>query len=59
MVPGIRALLAELHAEVDRLEAEVVPSWEGLVEVGAAWAGEMPGGVRPLGAGRQAVWSWH
>ncbi|EFN52299.1 hypothetical protein CHLNCDRAFT_139059 [Chlorella variabilis] len=32
VVPGIRALLAELHAEVDRLEASVEPSWEGLVQ---------------------------
>ena len=31
-MPGIRALLAELHAEVDRLEASVEPSWEGLVQ---------------------------
>lgn len=32
VVPGIRALLAELHAEVDQLEASVEPSWEGLVQ---------------------------
>jgi oligopeptidase A len=32
VVPGIRALLAELHAEVDKLEASVEPTWEGLVQ---------------------------
>ena len=28
VVPGIRALLAELHAEVDKLEQAVQPTWE-------------------------------
>jgi hypothetical protein len=32
VVPGMRALLAELHAEIDALEANVTPTWEGLVE---------------------------
>ena len=32
VVPGVRQLLGELHAEVDKLEANVVPTWEGLVE---------------------------
>ncbi len=32
VVPGIRALLEELHAELDALEASVTPTWEGLVE---------------------------
>lgn len=32
VVPGIRALLAELHAEIDALERSVQPTWEGLVE---------------------------
>lgn len=31
-MPGIRALLAALHAEIDGLEASVTPTWEGLVE---------------------------
>ena len=31
VVPGIRSLLSQLHAEVDELEAVVVPTWEGLV----------------------------
>jgi hypothetical protein len=31
VVPGIRSLLTQLHAEVDGLEAAVVPTWEGLV----------------------------
>ena len=30
-MPGIRSLLSQLHAEVDELEAVVVPTWEGLV----------------------------
>jgi oligopeptidase A len=30
--PGMRSLLAELEAEVDRLEASVEPSWRGLIE---------------------------
>ena len=45
VVPGIRSLLAELHAEIDRLESAVVPTWEGLVHplerivdrLGRAW----------------------
>ncbi|KXZ49272.1 hypothetical protein GPECTOR_22g865 [Gonium pectorale] len=35
VVPGVRRLLAELHSEIDALEAAVVgcqPSWGGLVE---------------------------
>ncbi|KAI8465022.1 MAG: hypothetical protein J3K34DRAFT_438374 [Monoraphidium minutum] len=31
VVPGMRALLGELHRAIDALEAGVVPSWEGLV----------------------------
>jgi Zn-dependent oligopeptidase len=30
VVPSIRALLAQLHAEVDALEAAVEPTWESL-----------------------------
>lgn len=32
VVPGMRALLAQLHKDIDALEASVTPSWEGLVE---------------------------
>lgn len=32
VVPGMRALLAQLHKEIDALEASVTPTWEGLVE---------------------------
>lgn len=32
VVPGMRALLATLHKEIDTLEASVAPTWEGLVE---------------------------
>ncbi len=32
MVPGIRALLAELNENLDNLEKSVQPTWEGLVE---------------------------
>lgn len=32
IVPGVRALLEKLSAEIDRLEAEVQPTWPGLVE---------------------------
>ncbi len=32
MVPGIRALLAELNKNLDNLEKSVQPTWEGLVE---------------------------
>jgi oligopeptidase A len=32
VVPGMRALLAQLHKDIDALEAAVTPSWEGLVE---------------------------
>lgn len=31
VVPGVRALLKQLHAEIDALEASVEPTWEGLV----------------------------
>ncbi len=30
--PGIRSLLAELGADLDRLEAQVTPSWEGAID---------------------------
>ena len=32
VVPGIRALLAELRSELDELEASIEPTWTGLVE---------------------------
>ncbi len=32
VVPGIRALLAELGGELDRLEADAAPSWDAVVE---------------------------
>ena len=32
MVPGIRALLADLNENLDSLEKTVQPTWEGLVE---------------------------
>eukprot|EP00878_Enallax_costatus_P002366 GHUV01002542.1.p1 GENE.GHUV01002542.1~~GHUV01002542.1.p1 ORF type:complete len:832 (+),score=220.74 GHUV01002542.1:594-3089(+) len=32
VVPGMRALLAQLHKEIDGLEASVEPTWHGLVE---------------------------
>lgn len=32
VVPGMRALLQQLHKEIDALEANVTPTWEGLVE---------------------------
>jgi oligopeptidase A len=32
VVPGVRALLAELGAELDRLEAAATPSWDAVVE---------------------------
>ena len=32
VVPGIRALLAELNDNLDKLEKTVQPTWEGLVE---------------------------
>jgi len=32
VVPGIRALLAELNKNLDNLEKSVQPTWEGLVE---------------------------
>lgn len=32
MVPGIRALLAELNENLDNLEKSLQPTWEGLVE---------------------------
>lgn len=32
VVPGIKALLAELNANLDELEKTVQPTWEGLVE---------------------------
>jgi oligopeptidase A len=31
VVPGVRQLLKELHAEIDRLEGDVQPTWDGLV----------------------------
>lgn len=45
VVPGIRSLLEQLHKEVDELEANVEPTWPGLVEplerivdrLGRAW----------------------
>ncbi len=32
VVPGIRALLEELEGEFEALEADIVPSWTGLIE---------------------------
>ncbi len=32
VVPGMKAVLAEANAAIDKLEANVVPTWEGLVE---------------------------
>lgn len=32
VVPGTKHVLAQLHAEIDKLEASVAPTWEGLVE---------------------------
>jgi oligopeptidase A len=32
VVPGIRELLAQLNADIDALERDVVPTWAGLVE---------------------------
>lgn len=32
VVPGVRALLADLHRQIDALEASVEPTWAGLVE---------------------------
>ncbi|KIY91954.1 oligopeptidase A [Monoraphidium neglectum] len=32
VVPGMRALLGELHKQIDALEAAVEPTWAGLVE---------------------------
>lgn len=32
MVPGVRALLKELHEAIDELEKNVQPTWQGLVE---------------------------
>eukprot|EP00879_Flechtneria_rotunda_P027088 GHRR01028954.1.p1 GENE.GHRR01028954.1~~GHRR01028954.1.p1 ORF type:complete len:258 (+),score=79.35 GHRR01028954.1:165-938(+) len=32
VVPGMRALLAQLHKDIDALESSVVPTWSGLVE---------------------------
>lgn len=45
VVPGITQLLADLNAEIDRLEQSVLPTFEGLVEplerisdrLGRAW----------------------
>ena len=31
-MPGIRELLAQLNADIDALERDVVPTWAGLVE---------------------------
>ncbi|KAG2436620.1 hypothetical protein HYH02_011555 [Chlamydomonas schloesseri] len=32
VVPGVKHLLGQLHAEIDKLEAAVEPTWQGLVE---------------------------
>ncbi|PNW73795.1 hypothetical protein CHLRE_13g572900v5 [Chlamydomonas reinhardtii] len=32
VVPGVKHLLAQLHAEIDKLESAVEPTWSGLVE---------------------------
>lgn len=32
VVPGLRALLAELEVSLQAIEAEIVPSWSGLIE---------------------------
>lgn len=32
MVPGMKALLDELHQEITNLEQTVQPTWEGLVQ---------------------------
>lgn len=32
VVPGMKALLEQLHAEITQLEQDVVPTWAGLVE---------------------------
>lgn len=32
VVPGIRELLSQLNSDIDALEANVVPTWSGLVE---------------------------
>jgi hypothetical protein len=32
VVPGVRALLKELHEAIDELEKNVQPTWQGLVE---------------------------
>lgn len=32
VVPGVKALLGQLHKEIDALEGSVTPTWEGLVE---------------------------
>jgi oligopeptidase A len=45
VVPGIRTLLTQLNADIDALEGDVQPTWEGLVEplervvdrLGRAW----------------------
>jgi len=45
VVPGISSLLTQLHKEIDELEANVEPTWSGLVEplerivdrIGRAW----------------------
>ena len=45
VVPGIKALLAQMHREIDELEGSVQPTWEGVVEplerimdrLGRAW----------------------
>ena len=37
VVPGIRALLGQLHKEIDLLEATVEPTWEGEGGSGGVW----------------------
>jgi len=32
VVPGVRAVLSQLHADIDALEKDVVPSWENLLD---------------------------
>lgn len=61
MVPGIKALLAQMHREIDELEASVQPTWAGVVEplerimdrLGRAWGTVSHLKVRWAGVG---VW---
>jgi oligopeptidase A len=32
VVPGVKALLKQLHSEIDELESSLTPTWSGLVE---------------------------